>query len=140
MQDSTKEPVASQTAQAIEAHRARVMDSPPSRVKPTRDHVLITPVEALDKKHGSILIPESSQAITANDNKSYVRKHDQWATGIVRAVGPGVWLDSKRRQRCDVSVGDVVRYKRAEATQMPEDLEPWTLVLVHEASIAGCAV
>lgn len=113
------------------------MDSPPSRVRPTRDHVLITPVESLDKRHGSILIPESAQSIIANDNKSYVRKHDQWATGIVRAVGPGVWLDATRRQQCDVAVGDVVRYKRAEATQMPDSLEPWALVLVHEASIAG---
>ncbi len=103
-------------------------------------HVLLRPDRERDKQHGSIIIPEAHRAIVATDERSLVRKSDMWTRGTVVMLGTGARRQTpggqplQGRIPVDLEVEQVVVYRRADASPMPETDG---LVLVHVDSIMG---
>ena len=108
---------------------------------PTDDLIIVTPITEHEAMHGSIHIPDAARPISANDQRTIVKTSDQWGRGRVDAIGPGARRKDNEgrplqgRDPVDVAVGEVVVYKRAEASPMPEEYEG--RVWVREVSIAG---
>ena len=109
-------------------------------LKPQHDFVLIRPSDP--ETFGRIYVPSGLRDDTSNRN-DYIRKWNQWCYGEVVAVGPG----ARRRTRSgkalqgrvpvDLKPGQRIYYKRAEATDIPEDASGESgLVMVHAESIA----
>ncbi len=109
-------------------------------LRPLHDFVLLQPLDATES-HGGIYIPEAHRDDTGNRN-DYIRESNQWCRGRVIAVGPGIYELVEVEPGClelaterhppDLQPEQIVYYKRAEATLMPEDNQ----VIVHEASVA----
>jgi len=68
-------------------------------IQPLADHILVKPVKAEEVTASGIFIPE-----TADKEKK--------AEGTVVAVGPGKMLKDGTRATMEVSVGDVILYKK----------------------------
>lgn len=111
------------------------------KLRPLHDLVVIDPIDSKES-HGGIYIPDVLRDDTANKN-DYIRESNQWCRGSVVAAGPGVYAKREsevpgifefdgRRDPVDLEPGDIVYYKRAEATPVPDSEQ----VIVHEASVA----
>jgi co-chaperonin GroES (HSP10) len=110
------------------------------KLRPLHDFVLLQPLDATES-HGGIYIPEAYRDDTGNRNQ-YIRESNQWCRGRVIAVGPGRYEETEvepgvfelatERYAPDLQPEQIVYYKRAEATPMPEGDQ----VLVHEGSVA----
>lgn len=68
-------------------------------IKPLGDHILVKPVKAEEVTASGIVLPD-----TVDKEKK--------AEGEVIAVGPGKMLENGSRAVMEVSVGDVVLYKK----------------------------
>lgn len=68
-------------------------------IKPLGDHILVKPVKAEEVTASGIVLPD-----TIDKEKK--------AEGEVIAVGPGKMLENGSRASMEVSVGDVVLYKK----------------------------
>jgi chaperonin GroES len=68
-------------------------------IKPLGDHILVKPVKAEEVTASGIVLPE-----TVDKEKK--------AEGEVVAVGPGKMLENGSRSQMEVSVGDIVLYKK----------------------------
>lgn len=68
-------------------------------VKPLGDHVLVKPIQAEEVTAAGIYIPETAEK-------------EKKAEGEVVAVGPGKLLKDGSRSTMEVSVGDIVLYKK----------------------------
>ncbi len=69
------------------------------QIKPLSDHILVQPVKAEEVTASGIFLPD-----TVDKEKK--------AEGTVVAVGPGKLLDNGSRGAMEVSVGDVILYKK----------------------------
>lgn len=68
-------------------------------IKPLSDHILVKPVQAEEVTASGIVLPD-----TVDKEKK--------AEGEVIAVGPGKLLDNGSRSSMEVSVGDMILYKK----------------------------
>ncbi|PIZ93854.1 MAG: co-chaperone GroES [Candidatus Magasanikbacteria bacterium CG_4_9_14_0_2_um_filter_41_10] len=68
-------------------------------IKPLSDHILVKPVKAEEVTASGIVLPD-----TIDKEKK--------AEGEVIAVGPGKFLENGTRAQMEVSVGDVILYKK----------------------------
>lgn len=68
-------------------------------IKPLGDHILVKPVQAEEVTASGIVLPD-----TVDKEKK--------AEGEVIAVGPGKMLDTGSRAAMEVSVGDMILYKK----------------------------
>jgi len=68
-------------------------------IKPLSDHILVKPVKAEEVTASGIVLPD-----TVDKEKK--------AEGEVIAVGPGKLLDNGSRSAMEVSVGDMILYKK----------------------------
>lgn len=67
------------------------------------NNILVDPEGWPTQKLGSIVLPDNQEAKA------------RFAKGIVKAVGPGLWLHSGDRPPIEVAVGDHVLYFKAAA-------------------------
>lgn len=97
---------------------------------PQHDYVRIRPMDP-ESTQGGIIIPDTAKDSVANRGE-LIHNWNYLCRGVVVAVGPGRKTTATRRTRSDVQPGDVVMYKRAEATDLPDN----ETVMVREQSIA----
>jgi len=68
-------------------------------IKPLSDHILVMPVKAEEVTASGIVLPD-----TVDKEKK--------AEGTVVAIGPGKLLENGNRGAMEVSVGDIILYKK----------------------------
>ena len=75
-------------------------------MKMKANNILVDPEPWTTKKLGSIILPDTEKS------------GKQFAKGIVREVGPGLWLHNGERPPIEVEVGDHVLYFKAGAVDI----------------------
>jgi chaperonin GroES len=89
--------------------------------RPLHDRVLIRRVEAEEKTHGGIIIPDTAK--------------EKPMEGEVVAVGPGARGEDGKVQALDVKAGDRVLFGKWSGTEVKLDGED--LIIMKESDIMG---
>ena len=89
--------------------------------RPLHDRVLIRRVEAEEKTHGGIIIPDTAK--------------EKPMEGEVVAVGPGARGEDGKVQALDVKAGDRVLFGKWSGTEVKLDGEE--LIIMKESDIMG---
>ena len=76
-------------------------------IKPLADRVVVKPLEAEEKKQGSIIIPDTAK--------------EKPMQGEIVAVGPGKVADSGQKVAMEVKKGDKVLYGKYSGTEVTVD-------------------
>ena len=84
-------------------------------IKPLGDRILVKPVKAEEVTASGIVLPD-----TIDKEKK--------AEGEVVAVGPGKLLDNGTRSQMEVSVGDIVLYKKWGGDEVELDNEDHKII------------
>lgn len=90
-------------------------------MKMLADYILVDPEPRTERKSGSIILPDNSEA------------GNKFARGTVKEVGPGLWLHSGKRPDVEVSVGDHVLYFKQSAVDI--DVQERPMHIVQERQI-----
>ncbi len=85
-------------------------------MKMKADFVLVEPLIWTEVKRGRILLPDNAAA------------KQRFGHGIVREVGPGLWLQSRTRCKVEVEVGDRVLYFKERADDFDVGKIPMHLI------------
>ena len=84
------------------------------KIHPLFDNVLVKPLEAEEKLHSGIVLPDSAK--------------EKPQVGEVMAVGPGGTDDKGNSVKMVVKVGDHVMYKKWGGNEVKVNSEEWTIV------------
>lgn len=76
-------------------------------MKPLADRVVVKPLEAAEKKQGSIIIPDTAK--------------EKPMQGEIVAVGPGKMTESGQKVAMEVKKGDKVLYGKYSGTEVTVD-------------------
>ena len=85
-------------------------------IRPLDNQVLISADEREEKSKGGIIMPETAKA-------------GPTCSGVVKAVGPGLLLDSGERAPMQLRPGDHVYYGKYNGADIEIDREPYKLVI-----------
>ena len=83
-------------------------------VKPLADRVIVKPIDLEEKKHGSIIIPDTAK--------------EKPQEGEVVAVGPGKINDAGNKVEVEVKKGDKVLYGKYSGTEVTIDGEEYLIM------------
>lgn len=83
-------------------------------IKPLADRVVVKPVEELEVKQGSIIIPDTAK--------------EKPMQGTIVAVGPGKISDNGAKIEMSVKVGDRVLYGKYSGTEVTIDKEDYLIM------------
>lgn len=83
-------------------------------IKPLADRVVVKPLEAEEKKLGSIIIPDTAK--------------EKPMQGEVVAVGPGKMTDAGQTVKMEVKKGDKVLYGKYSGTEVSVDGKDYLIV------------
>lgn len=91
------------------------------KLRPLDDHVVVKPLESVEKTEGGIVLPDTAK--------------EKPQKGKVIAVGPGRLLKDGRRLALSVSVGDTVLFGKYSGTEVK--IEGEELNIMRESDILG---
>lgn len=94
------------------ARKANTSD--PINIKPLFDNVLVKPLEAEERTVSGIILPDSAK--------------EKPQTGLVMAVGSGIFDDKGKRVPMEVKVGQKVVYTKWGGNEIKVGTEEWKLV------------
>jgi chaperonin GroES len=83
-------------------------------IKPLADRVVVKPLDAEEKKQGSIIIPDTAK--------------EKPMQGEVVAVGPGKISDAGQKVAMEVKKGDKVLYGKYSGTEVTVDGKEYLIV------------
>ncbi len=83
-------------------------------IKPLADRVVVKPLEAEEKKQGSIIIPDTAK--------------EKPMQGEIVAVGPGKMTESGQKIAMEVKKGDKVLYGKYSGTEVTVDGKEYLIV------------
>jgi chaperonin GroES len=83
-------------------------------IKPLADRVVVKPLEAEEKKQGTIIIPDTAK--------------EKPMQGEVVAVGPGKMTESGQKVAMEVKKGDKILYGKYSGTEVTVDGKEYLIV------------
>jgi chaperonin GroES len=83
-------------------------------IKPLADRVVVKPLEAEEKKQGTIIIPDTAK--------------EKPMQGEIVAVGPGKMTESGQKVAMEVKKGDKVLYGKYSGTEVTVDGKEYLIV------------
>ena len=89
------------------------------KVRPLDDRIVIQPSDPEERTPGGIVLPDTAQ--------------EKPQRGKIIAAGPGKLLDSGKRAKLMVKVGDVVLYGKYSGTEV--ELQGDTYVILRESDV-----